>query len=284
MTKLGRNIKHLRSKKKYSQSELASILGVSQTSIAHYEAGTRQPTIETLIELSRIFDKSIDTLVGHSLQISENKELLKDQNKLTNSLIKALINKDEKEFFDVFENNIMNQLNISVVIDKILKDVLYEVGTLWEQGKITEADEHYATNIVRKAMSCFSLKAKEVIKNKKAITFSVSSEKHTLGIEMINAYLETLGVNSLYLGSNVPVKSLLQLIDEYQPEYIFISITISDHMNGLVQLVDTLNEKYGSNLLIGIGGQGIMNDQTIKQYKNVIHIKDLDKLKEVIQA
>ena len=48
MNNLGRNIKHLRKQQKYSQIELASIIGVSQTSVAHYEAGI-DSNIEKLI-------------------------------------------------------------------------------------------------------------------------------------------------------------------------------------------------------------------------------------------
>lgn len=65
MTVLALNIKTLRKSNKLSQEKLAQYLGVSQTSIAHYEKGDRQPTIQSLIRLSKIFDVTIDELVGN---------------------------------------------------------------------------------------------------------------------------------------------------------------------------------------------------------------------------
>lgn len=61
MNTLGKNIKQSRMSKGLSQIELSNLLGVSQTSVAHYEKGTRQPTIETLVKLSLLFEVSCKT-------------------------------------------------------------------------------------------------------------------------------------------------------------------------------------------------------------------------------
>ena len=49
-----------------SQEELASRLKVSQKSISKYECGTRRPSYETLLEMSKLFNVSIDYLLGNS--------------------------------------------------------------------------------------------------------------------------------------------------------------------------------------------------------------------------
>ena len=245
MSKLGKNISYLRKQNKYSQISLGNKVGVSQTSIAHYENGSRQPTIETLIALSETFNESIDSLIGHSLDNNKEDFYSLSDNEVIDLLVECLISKDERLFFQIFENNFLQKYDISVIIESILKKILFNIGYLWETGIITEADEHYSTNIVRKLVNYLSIKNTSVIKNKTAISFSISSEKHTLGMEMINTYLETLGVKALYLGNNLPIRSLENTIKEIRPNYIFISITLNDHINNLVHLVEYLHEKYG---------------------------------------
>ena len=49
-----------------SQEELATRLKVSQKSISKYECGTRRPSYETLLEMSKLFNVSIDYLLGNS--------------------------------------------------------------------------------------------------------------------------------------------------------------------------------------------------------------------------
>jgi phage repressor protein C with HTH and peptisase S24 domain len=65
MIDIGLKIKNLRSEKNLSQTQLASILGVSSRSIASYEAGTT-PHAETLIKLAALLNISLDELFGYS--------------------------------------------------------------------------------------------------------------------------------------------------------------------------------------------------------------------------
>lgn len=277
MSTLGKNIKALRKQQKYNQKELALILGVSQTSIAHYEAGTRQPTIETLMQLSQIFEKSIDQLVGHSV-ITVRNNLGEDisQSQLVDLFVDFLVNKKEESFIELFEDNVYKKYEIDQIMDSILKKVMYRIGDMWEKGKISEADEHYATSIVRKVINYLSVDGTKTIKNKKALSFIIGSEKHTLGLEMVNTFLESKGVEALYLGNNLPLKSIDNAIKENVPNYIFISITMEDNLNSLIQLVDYINEKADSNLSICIGGQGLESHKQIQKLENIHILKDLD--------
>lgn len=283
MSTLGKNIKSLRKIEKLNQKDLAFKIGVSQTSIAHYEAGTRQPTIETLMELSQLFDVSIDHLVGHSLSTIKNvkgEKVPVDQ--LIEMFVKFLINKDEVGFTELFETMVLPNYNLNELLDSILKRVMYRIGDLWETGEITEADEHYATNIVRKSLYYTNYNMKKALKNKKAISLIVGSEKHSLGIEMVNTVLESEGVAPIYLGGNLPIRSIEKAIRDNEPNYIFISVTLQDNFNNLVQLVDYINDRFKGKMEICIGGQGIKEYKDSKNYKNVHILNDIDEVKEFL--
>jgi transcriptional regulator with XRE-family HTH domain len=60
------NLRKLRQQKGISQFELAEMLGVSQQTVSKYEKGTREPDNATLIRLSKIFNCSVDYLLGHT--------------------------------------------------------------------------------------------------------------------------------------------------------------------------------------------------------------------------
>ena len=232
MSTLGNNIKVLRKKNSFSQSKLAEALGVSQTSIAHYEAGTRQPTIETLIQIAQLFHKSIDNLVGNNTSLKATTKKM-EQEELIETLLSHLLNKNESGFIELFEKDVYPSYDIDYIVDFILKEIMYRIGTLWEQGNISEADEHYATNIVRKVNNYVSIKSNKAIKNRKAVSFTTGAEQHSLGIEMVNTFLESEGVESIYIGSNVPINSIEKAIAENKPNYIFVSVTLKDNMNSL---------------------------------------------------
>ncbi len=60
----GKRLKHLRDKRGMTQKEVADILGLTPKAVGFYESEERQPSQETLLKLSEIFDVSIDYLLG----------------------------------------------------------------------------------------------------------------------------------------------------------------------------------------------------------------------------
>lgn len=48
----------------YTQRKMAEFLKISQPSYIRYENGTAEPSLQTLVALSDIFDVSIDYLLG----------------------------------------------------------------------------------------------------------------------------------------------------------------------------------------------------------------------------
>lgn len=58
------NIKDIRTRKNLTQAEVASALGVSSVVYSRYETGSRQPSIETLVQLADIFGVTVDYLLG----------------------------------------------------------------------------------------------------------------------------------------------------------------------------------------------------------------------------
>ena len=195
MNDLAMNIKALRSYQNISQVELATRLGVSQTSIAHYEKGDRQPTIETLISLSDIFGVSIDELVGHKKDIKTDSGLL-DKDRLIDELYEQLKTKKTGDFVERMEA-VYKAFDEETILEEVIAKVLERIGRGWEMGIISEADEHYATNTVRKSMNILSLKQPATLKTKRAISFAVHSEQHTLGVELVSALLEKKGIETL---------------------------------------------------------------------------------------
>ena len=65
------NIKDIRMRRGLTQSEVASALGVSSVVYSRYETGTRQPSIDAIIQMADIFGCSVDHLLGR-LSIEES--------------------------------------------------------------------------------------------------------------------------------------------------------------------------------------------------------------------
>ena len=76
----GEKIQNLRQQKGWSQERLGQELNLSRQSISKWESGTANPTVENLKELAKIFDVSVDSLLGNEINIPD-KEPKEDNTK-----------------------------------------------------------------------------------------------------------------------------------------------------------------------------------------------------------
>ena len=65
---LSEQIRKLRMSKKFTLAVMAERLGVTTSTVAAYENGTRNPSFEVLVKLARIFNVTVDNLLGYTTQ------------------------------------------------------------------------------------------------------------------------------------------------------------------------------------------------------------------------
>jgi len=57
-------LKELRTKNNLTQNEIARLVNVTQRAYSFYENGTREPKLDTLIQLAEFYRVPLDILVG----------------------------------------------------------------------------------------------------------------------------------------------------------------------------------------------------------------------------
>ena len=88
MIVIGERIKELRKKSRYTQTELANLLGVTKSTIAAYENDSRLPSYDVLVKMARVFKISIDSLLlNRSDEIIEVSGLNVDQIEIIEKLV-----------------------------------------------------------------------------------------------------------------------------------------------------------------------------------------------------
>jgi transcriptional regulator with XRE-family HTH domain len=74
MALVNRNLKFLRAQQGFTQKQLAEKLGLKQAAVGAYEEERSTPPVTCLVEISRIFNVSLDTLINKDLSQLPQKE------------------------------------------------------------------------------------------------------------------------------------------------------------------------------------------------------------------
>jgi transcriptional regulator with XRE-family HTH domain len=77
MVNIGERIMQLRKAKNWSQDELAQAVESSRVMIGKYERGDNSPSVEVIVKLAKVFEVSVDFLLGEGSNASYNKEMVK---------------------------------------------------------------------------------------------------------------------------------------------------------------------------------------------------------------
>lgn len=79
---LGNRIRDLRENKDLTQKELSEMIGLTPKMISFYENAQRTPPIDVLMKLAKIFNVSVDYLIGNHISDSSKNITIQEQNLL----------------------------------------------------------------------------------------------------------------------------------------------------------------------------------------------------------
>ena len=110
-----RNLEYLRKSRNITQSELASKIGVDQTTIGRWEDGNREPTVGNVSNIAKHFNVSIPDLLDKDL--SQTQDIKLSQTEVLFDKTKDILSDDDratiefimKKTIDNYEKNKNNQ-------------------------------------------------------------------------------------------------------------------------------------------------------------------------------
>jgi methanogenic corrinoid protein MtbC1 len=152
---------------------------------------------------------------------------------------------------------------------KVIQPAQYEIGRLWQENRISVAQEHLATAISQLALSHLYRHLPRDPSNGKIVMVScVEGELHEVGARMASDFLEMAGFDVRFLGANVPTSHLVHMLREQKPDLLALSVTMTYHLPALRAALDQVRALF-PQLRIAVGGlafswtPGLENDLNV---------------------
>lgn len=200
--------------------------------------------------------------------------------------LEALLTGNRIKSSEILKDTYNKGLPVEDIYENLIRTSLYEVGRLWETGKISVATEHLASAIVEGLLiemyhNILSLNTKE----KKVVVSCMENEFHQIGSRMVADIFEHNDWETYYLGANTPTVELIPFIKDKKPDIVALSLTLSQNLPVLDQVLDSIRKELPNTPVI-IGGQAfqkVSHDLETK-YNNVRFFEDLKSLQTCIKS
>ncbi len=145
--------------------------------------------------------------------------------KLINDLVHEMVDLDMEKFEKIISDYIAAK-GIERTVTQLIFPFMEKIGILWQTGHIHAAQEHLVSNLIRqKLIVAIETTTSHVKLGKTFLLFLPEGEHHELGLLFMYYILKSRGANTVYLGSNVPLADVEQVIKLKKPDLVFLHLT-----------------------------------------------------------
>jgi DNA-binding transcriptional MerR regulator len=177
------------------------------------------------------------------------------------SLIVAMIDFDEPKFDKVFTKALMSY-GFEDTIIKIIYPFFEKIGILWTTGNINPAQEHFISNLIRQKLivAIDDLPESNGKDSHNFVLFLPEGEWHELGLLFFTYIIKKNGHRIIYLGSSLPVDSVLDL-DKYT-NFTSMVTTVKTSITSLTlpAYLTSLAEKFADKTIYLLGAKSMVDE------------------------
>lgn len=170
--------------------------------------------------------------------------------RLRRELDSAAVEFDEFAFVSVLDRAI-DEFGVANTIHDILMPYLQQVGTEWEAGRISVAQEHFVSHIVRRRVGALARLVDDA-DAPIAVLACPPKELHDIPLLALGVLMSDAGWRVRYLGSNTPLKDLYGACERLDPDLIIMSGTRRTVFEARAGALRRLSQRWP----MAIGGRG----------------------------
>lgn len=150
------------------------------------------------------------------------------QKEIAEKYLNFLIEGEKTYAYNLIMEAVRNGVSIKDLYLNVFQITQKETGRLWQLSKISVAHEHFITAATQLIMAqLYPYIFTSTNKEKRIIVSCVEGELHEIGARMVADIFEMEGWSSYYFGANTPIKSVLDSINNFNPQILAISTTMT---------------------------------------------------------
>jgi MerR family transcriptional regulator, light-induced transcriptional regulator len=221
---------------------------ISRQQIIKYLGRSSDVELEDIPMQYRQDPKILSFISQHSPKDLKKKKMMIDD--FSKKLYLSLAAGDVDSATRIYEGS-RAVLSLEDFFDKILKPVMYDIGTRWEKGKIDVATEHVCSNTAHGLVAAINKGISKSANREKILLCSPDGELHGLSTSILESVLESKGYKVFNAAPSIPTDSVITFIKNNKPDLIMVSITLPDNLKAGERLVKRIRAEFLVPILVG---------------------------------
>ncbi len=287
----------------YSPKQIAQALSVSESSVKRWcdrgiiestktLGGHRRISSQALQSFLKVTNRKPDALVeiptedpsysgsrASSAHIPAAHELQRPYFQLQQRLLQGLLRNDEQacrmilmQFFSFTES-------VAELADQLIAPCFKTIGDLWHSGDVCVFEERQAVTTIIRLLHEFRRMIPTPSDNARvAIGASPSDDNYLLPTTLVETVLRQSNIRATNLGTNVPFDSLLEAVQRFNADFVWLSISYLEEestlQNQLNQFIASL--PVGTTMLIGGRAASPLNLAGNSQVMSFSNLRELE--------
>jgi DNA-binding transcriptional MerR regulator/methylmalonyl-CoA mutase cobalamin-binding subunit len=166
-------------------------------------------------------------------------------------LRRALEHLDDADAHAAFDR-LLADYSTAAVLSGVVLPLLRELGTGWERGEISVAQEHFASNLLRGRLLGLA-RGWDRGAGPRAVLACPPGERHDLGLVIFGLALRELGWRITFLGADTPADTIVESVQRLEPAALVLAVTDSARLAAVAETADGLAD---AGTVVWIGGAG----------------------------
>jgi methanogenic corrinoid protein MtbC1 len=145
----------------------------------------------------------------------------------------------------------------SRLVAEVVLPLLEHIGVGWDQGRVSIAQEHIASNLLRGLLSTLMRLMEQRPEAPLAVLATPPGDLHELGLLCVGLVMAGRGVRVTYLGAQVPAAEIVEVATALQARIVGLSLGIVTDPALVLGELDHLSDQLPSTCRIWLGGRGV---------------------------
>ncbi len=183
---------------------------------------------------------------------------------LRSDLLKALLALAPRRAENVLQEAFA-LFSVEEVCLQVFEPLLVEVGDRWHAGELSVAAEHYITSFIRSRLfALLNAYQRPDVEGPVVFTACAPNEWHEIGIVLLSMFLARRDIAVRYLGPNLPLDTLAELVAQQHPAVVALSAQSRETARALRGAAQMLSQGAPPHPHVVLGGQAFNREAALR--------------------